>query len=49
MNPRQELKARMIAQLGMDAETGIWIAQTIRLFYITDVEAELNFFRTIQA
>lgn len=48
MNARQELKARMIAQLGMDAETGAWIAQTVRSFFIVDVESELAFFRKLQ-
>ena len=48
MNARQELKARMIAQLGMDAETGAWISQTVRGFYIVDVEQELAFFRKLQ-
>jgi hypothetical protein len=48
MKDRNELKARMIAQLGMDAVTGAWIAETIRRFTAADVEGELNFFRSMQ-
>lgn len=48
MNARQELKARMIAHLGMDAETGAWIAETVRRYWATDVEQELQFFRNLQ-
>lgn len=48
MQDRNELKARMIARLGMDAETGAWIAETIRRFFATDVEGELAFYRSLQ-
>lgn len=48
MNERAELKARMIAQLGMDADTGAWIAETIRRMYATEVAEELAFFRSVQ-
>lgn len=48
MNSRQELKARMIAQLGMDAETGAWIAETVRRFYAADIDSELAFYRGVQ-
>lgn len=44
MHIREQLKARMIAQLGMDAETGAWIAETIRMMFHTEVEAELAWF-----
>ena len=45
---REELKARMIAQYGMDADTGAWIAETVRRYFQVDVEQELAFFRSIQ-
>lgn len=48
MNKRTELKARMIAHLGMDHETGQWINETIARFFYTDIEAELEFFRSLQ-
>lgn len=48
MKERDELKARMIAHLGMDADTGAWIAETIRLYFAADVEAELAFYRSLQ-
>jgi hypothetical protein len=43
MNLRQQLKARLIAQLGMDLETGAWIAQTIRMLSTVEIEYELAF------
>ncbi len=48
MSVREELKARMIAHLGMDAETGAWIAETIRMLSHVDREQELEFFRNLQ-
>lgn len=44
MTAREELKARMIAQLGFDAETGAWIDETLRRMPHTEVEEELEFF-----
>ena len=49
MQVREELKARMIAHYGMDAETGAWIAETIRLYSFVDCEGELAFFRKLQS
>lgn len=48
MNNRNELKARMSAQLGMDPQTAAWIAETVRMLSHVDVEQELVFFRSIQ-
>lgn len=48
MHERQQLKARMIAHLGMDALTGEWIAETIRRLSHVEVEEELVFFQLLQ-
>lgn len=47
MDARNELKARMIAHLGFDAETGAWIAQTIARMPHIEIVEELEFFRSL--
>lgn len=49
MTIREQLKARMIALHGMDAETGAHIAETIRRLFQTDVETELAWFLAREA
>jgi hypothetical protein len=44
MNKRNELKARMIAMYGFDAEVAAWIAETVRRMQTAEVEAELAWF-----
>lgn len=45
---RNELKVRMAAQLGMDAETCAWISETVRRMFSVDVETELAHYRALQ-
>lgn len=49
MYARTELKARMSAHLGMDAETCAWIAEIVRMLPFAEVLMELEFFRALQA
>lgn len=48
MADRDELKARMTAHLGFDAETASWISQTIARMPFVEIKEELEFFRSIQ-
>lgn len=48
MDARTELKARMIAAFGMDAETGHAVSLTVRMLPIVDIESELAYFRFLQ-
>ncbi len=45
---RSELKARMAAHLGMDAESCAWVSETVRRLSAVEVSQELAFFRSLQ-